>query len=177
MVAKRFNIGEEMTDAFDYCPQIDDVARTLDEASLWYAAQKCVQALEDARVALKQLPIENRSDFAFDWESPWGWIRIRGRRVTTLWTAGTRCSSLILGGNDVYSGEVGASTAERPVGLLLDMGGDDHYTSEVPGQGAGLCGVGMVVDNQGNDRYDARHYAQGGRAVRLGSVGRPGRRR
>ena len=40
-------VSQEMIDAFDYCPEIDDVARALDEASLWYAAQKRVQALDD----------------------------------------------------------------------------------------------------------------------------------
>ena len=75
-VTRRFDLGEEQVDAFDYCPEIDDVARTWDEASLWYAGEKCVQALEDARLSLAEL--ENVEAFAFDWETPWGWIRVRG---------------------------------------------------------------------------------------------------
>ena len=78
VVATRYNVGEEMVDAFDYCPQIDDLARAWDEASMWYAGQKCVQALDYARIALKELELNDVPAFAFDWESPWGWIRIRG---------------------------------------------------------------------------------------------------
>ena len=33
-VARRYNVGEEMVDAFDYCPAIDDVAAAFDEAKL-----------------------------------------------------------------------------------------------------------------------------------------------
>ncbi|MHC4943816.1 MAG: hypothetical protein ACYTG7_12435, partial [Planctomycetota bacterium] len=64
--ARRYDVGEEMIDAYDYAPEIDDVARTFDEASLWYAAQKCVQALDDARVALKALDLAEVPAFAFD---------------------------------------------------------------------------------------------------------------
>ncbi len=160
VVAARYSVGEEMVDAFDYCPQIDDLARTWDEASLWYAGQKCVQALDDARVQLKKLDLKDAPDFAFDWESPWGWIRVRGGGNDRV--DGTDALLIVdLGGDDVYTGGVAASTADRPIGLLLDMAGNDTYTSNVPAQGAGLCGVGLLMDVAGNDRYEARHYAQG----------------
>lgn len=180
-VATRYNIGEEMVDAIDYCPQMDDVAHTLDEASLWYAGQKCVQALDDARVKLKKLrtgsagnlessagnvegsagvPPADIPNFAFDWESPWGWIRIRGGGDDKI--DGTNALLIVdLGGDDSYTGGVAASTADRPIGLLLDMSGDDRYLSDVPAQGAGLCGIGILMDVAGDDRYEARHYAQG----------------
>ena len=160
VVATRYNICEEMIDAFDYCPQMDDVAKSIDEASLWYAGQKCVQALDDARVALKQLELEDVPIFVFDWETPWGWIRIRGGANDQV--DGTDALLIVdLGGNDFYTGGVAASTATRSVGLLLDMGGNDRYTSEQPAQGAGLCGVGVLIDVAGNDSYKAERYAQG----------------
>jgi hypothetical protein len=160
IVSTRYNVGEEMIDAWDYCPQIDDLARTWDEASMWYAGQKCVDALDLARVALKKLDLQDVPDFALDWESPWGWIRIRGGGNDTV--DGTNALLIVdLGGNDTYTGGVAASTAERPIGLLLDMAGDDVYTSDVPAQGAGLCGVGVLIDAAGNDRYEAQRYAQG----------------
>jgi hypothetical protein len=166
-VARRYNVGEEMIDAFDYCPAIDDVARTIDEASLWYAAQKCVQALDEARVALQALDLDPAPDFAFDWESPLGWIRVRGGGADTV--DGTDALLIVdLGGNDTYTGGVAASTADRPVGLLLDLDGDDTYTSEVPAQGAGMTGVGVLLDASGDDVYRARHYAQGAGQFGLG---------
>ncbi len=160
VVARRYNVGEEMVDAFDYCPQIDDLARTWDEASMWYAGQKCVQALDNARIALKALDLKDVPDFVFDWESPWGWIRIRGGGNDVLDGHDTLLI-VDLGGDDLYRGGVAASTADRPIGLLLDMAGNDQYISEQPAQGAGLCGVGVLIDEAGDDTYGARHYAQG----------------
>jgi len=160
IVATRYNVGEEMIDAWDYCPQVDDVARSIDEASLWYAGQKCVQALDEARVALKNLHLQDVPDFSLDFESPWGWIRIRGGGKNVV--DGTDALLIVdLGGNDRYYGGVAASTADRPLGLLLDMGGNDRYESTVPAMGAGLCGVGVLVDADGNDVYGAERYAQG----------------
>jgi len=160
VVARRYNVGEEMIDAFDYCPEIDDVARTLDEASLWYAAQKSVQALDDARVALEGLDLSGAPEITFDWESPLGWIRIRGEGDDTV--DGTDALLIVdLGGNDTYTGGVAASTSDRPLGLLLDVSGDDTYESDLPAQGAGLTGVGILLDAAGDDTYRARHYAQG----------------
>jgi len=160
VVATRFNLLEETVDAFDYCPEVDDVARTLDEASLWYAAQKCVQALDDARVQLKQLALTDVPNFAFDWESPWGWIRIRGGGDDTI-HATDELLIVDLGGNDRYFGPVAASNAHRTIGLLLDLDGDDTYRSHEPAQGAGLCGVGVLIDNAGKDDYEAHRYGQG----------------
>jgi len=159
VAATRYNVGEEMIDAFDFCPQIDDVARTWDEACMWNAGQKCVQALDHARISLKELELEDVPEFAFDWETPWGWIRIRGGGNDAV---DGRDALLIvdLGGDDKYTGAA-ASSATRSIGLLLDMAGDDAYDSEQPAQGAGLCGVGVLIDQAGDDKYKARHYAQG----------------
>jgi hypothetical protein len=158
LVARRFEVGHEQVDAYDYCPQFDDLARTLDQASLWYAAEKCIQALDDARLALAAL--EESTPFAFDWNTPWGWIRIRGGGADQV--DGTGALLIVdLGGDDLYTGGVAASTADRPIGLLLDCGGDDCYESDEPAQGAGLCGIGVLLDATGNDAYRAEHYAQG----------------
>ncbi len=164
-VSRRFNLGEEQVDAFDYCPEVDDVARTWDEASLWYSSQKCVQALDDARLALDGL--EDVRPFVFDWETPWGWIRIRGSGDDVV--DGTGALLIVdLGGNDRYIGAVASSNAHRSIGLLLDCAGDDHYdaggtasASPLPAQGAGLCGIGVLLDGAGRDVYEASRYAQG----------------
>ncbi|MFH1419981.1 MAG: hypothetical protein ABII12_17035 [Planctomycetota bacterium] len=161
IVARRYDVGHEQVDAYDYCPEFDDLARTLDQASLWYAGEKCVQALDDARIALaKSGCLKDVPEFAFDWRSPWGWIRIRGGGDDAVDGA----DSLLvidLGGNDTYTGGVAASTADRPIGLLLDCGGDDRYVSSQPAQGAGMCGIGVLIDAAGDDDYKAEHYAQG----------------
>lgn len=158
VVTRRFDLGEEQVDAFDYCPEIDDVARTWDEASLWYAAQKCVQALDDARLVLGELG--DVAAFSFDWETPWGWIRIRGGGRDVI--DGTDALLIVdLGGNDHYTGPVAASNAHQSIGLLIDLGGDDRYEATGPAQGAGMCGVGILLDHAGDDVYEASRYAQG----------------
>ncbi|HVP10557.1 MAG TPA: hypothetical protein VMV94_05125 [Phycisphaerae bacterium] len=161
VVARRYNVGHEEVDAYDYCPQFDSLAQTLDQASLWYAAEKCVEALEDARIGLAAVEeLKNPPPFAFDWQSPWGWIRIRGGGDDQI--DGTDALLIVdLGGNDHYTGGVAASTSDRLIGLCLDMAGNDRYESDVPAQGAGMCGIGILIDAAGDDEYKAEHYAQG----------------
>jgi hypothetical protein len=166
-VATRYNLGQELIDALDYLPAADDVAQAWDEASLWYAAMKCVEALDRARISLAALDRTTIPSLTFDWRSPWGWIRVRGSGDDRV--DGTDALLIVdLGGNDTYEGGVAASTATRPLGLLLDMDGDDSYSSEVPAQGAGMTGAGILLDAAGNDRYQARHYAQGAGQFGLG---------
>lgn len=160
VVATRYDVGEEMIDAFDYCPQIDDLARAWDEASLWYAGQKCVDALDLARAELRMLDLSGAPAFAFDWESPWGWIRVRGAGSDVV--SGDDALLVVdLGGDDVYQGGVAASSATRPIGLLLDLAGNDQYLADGPAQGAGLCGIGVLIDERGDDTYAGQRYAQG----------------
>jgi hypothetical protein len=167
VVAKRYNLGEELIDALDYCPEVDDVAGTWDEASLWYGAMKCVSALDLARQSLRDLELGRVPNLAFDWRTPWGWLRIRGGGRDEV--DGHDALLIVdLGGDDTYTGGVAASTATRPLGLLLDLGGNDTYRSDVPAQGAGLAGAGILLDVAGDDRYEAHHYAQGAGQFGLG---------
>jgi len=159
-VATRYDVGLEMIDAYDYIPEIDDMAADIDEASLWYAGQKCVQAIELARIELTKLKLNDIPDFVFDWETPWGWIRIRGKGKHNV-NGDDALLIVDLGGNDNYIGGVAASTSTHLINLVLDMQGDDTYKSDKPSQGAGLCGVGVLIDAKGNDTYTAEHNSQG----------------
>ena len=48
------------------------------------------------------------------------------------------------------------------VGILLDGGGDDHYSAGVFAQGAGYWyGTGLLLDAAGNDSYQGVWYVQG----------------
>ncbi len=157
-VARRFNFGEEQVDALDYCPEVDDVTRTWDEASLWYAGEKIVQAVDDARMALAE--IQDVPAFVFDWETPWGWVRIRGTGNDEV--DGAAALLIVdLGGDDRYSGAVAASNEHQTISVLLDCGGSDHYEARGPAQGAGVCGIGLLLDVNGDDTYVADRYAQG----------------
>ena len=166
-VARKMDLGEGQVDAIDYEPAFDDTARTWDEAGLWYAGLKCVQALDEARLRLREHG-PGVPTFAFDWETPYGWIRIRGggRDVidaTDAWLI------VDLGGDDRYWGPAGASSADRPIGLLLDMGGNDDYTAVGPSQGAGICGIGVLLDASGDDAYESGRLAQGAGQFGMGA--------
>ena len=75
------------------------------------------------------------------------------------------CALLIdLGGDDLYYGAVGASSATLPVSVAIDLAGNDAYIDEHegrPSQGAGVLGIGMLIDLEGNDSYSAKTFSQG----------------
>ncbi len=69
-----------------------------------------------------------------------------------------------LGGNDRYYRRAGAGHGlSQPVGVCLDLGGDDLYQATEPfSQGSAFMGVGLLVDRGGNDRYTSlAPFAQG----------------
>ncbi len=158
VVGNRMNIGEEQTDALEYCPQIDDMALMFDEASMWYAGLKAAQALDDARQDLQALAVE--ADFSFTWRAPQGLVVVRGSGDDVL-DEDEAWLIVDLGGDDEYRGGVASAHPLRSLGCLLDMAGNDLYHTEQVGQGAGMCGVGMLLDVAGDDTYHAATHAQG----------------
>jgi hypothetical protein len=154
---RRLDLGAESVDALEYPAACDDVALAWDEASLWYAAGKCVQALDTARRALAGV---EAVEAAFDWETPWGWVRVRGKGDDAI-DARDALLLVDLGGNDAYAGGAGANAAGRLLSLCLDLQGDDTYRAERAAQGVGLGGVGVLLDAAGRDDYRAEQYAQG----------------
>jgi hypothetical protein len=159
-VAARLDLNVEMTDAIDYEPAFDDLARLWDEASLWYASVKVVEALDRARSALEEVRDgvglgEDFDAFRFDHASPLGRIVILGTGDDEL-DVGHEGAWLVvdLGGEDRYRGRVAASRPERSIGALLDLGGDDWYQADQAAQGAGVAGIGVLVDAGGSDVYE-----------------------
>jgi len=174
-VAKRLDFGAEEVDALDYEPAVDDVAKTWDEASLWYAAMKTVQALDDARIALTPLVaahVEELKQFRLDHETPWGRIVVTGTGDDVV-NFGDDGALLVvdLGGNDRWFGAVAGSNATRVLGAMLDLSGDDEYAGEDRSQGAGVCGVGVLLDCAGNDQYHTHgSLAQGAGQFGFGAL-------
>lgn len=174
-VSRRLDLGAEEVDAIDYEPAVDDVARTWDEASLWYASMKTVQALDDARIALTPLAAahahELKDHVLIDHETPWGRIYISGTGNDTCVHEFPQTPFLVvdLGGDGGWEGRVGASDGVQTLGAMLDLGGNDRYITAIGGggtgvrgagevlvaggAGSGICGVGVVVDASGNDFY------------------------
>jgi hypothetical protein len=150
-----------------YFPEIDRIARLLDEASLYYAAQKTVQAVEIASRAFQTIMDSSNLDVRtlhVEFLTPMGGVIVSGTGNDQH--VPHDCAVLIdLGGNDTYEGPVGStSSLSVPVSIAIDIRGDDVYRSAsltTPSQGAGILGVGVLLDCAGNDRYEAGVYAQG----------------
>lgn len=156
-VHRRLDLGIEETDALEYEPAIDDAARAWDEASLWYAGLKVVEALDVARAGLAAIAATGREalrDVRVDVETPRGRVVVLGSGDDVL-DVGTEGAFLVvdLGGNDRYVGSVAASGPTRAVGAMLELGGDDAYEAKDRAMGAGSVGVAVLVDVAGNDAY------------------------
>ncbi len=176
-VAQRLDLGAEEVDAIDYEPAVDDVARNWDEASLWYAGLKTIEALDVARQALEPLLAQpGRADelagFRLDHETPWGRILITGTGDDAV-DVGDAGAFLIvdLGGNDRWEGRIASSDPTRTIGAMLDMGGNDQHRGTDRTQGSGVCGIGVLLDAAGVDPYLAvGSLSQGAGQFGLGAL-------
>ena len=175
-VASRLDLGAEETDALDYEPAIDDAARDWDEASLWYAGLKTVEALDQARLALADIRAGRTESFAGDLaglrievETPAGRVIVDGSGDSRIEVPATGAFLVVdLGGDDRYSGPAGASAPGNPVGAVLDMGGDDEYAGRDASLGAGVTGIGALLDVGGDDVYRAGTLGEGAGHFGLG---------
>ncbi|MFZ5570643.1 MAG: PDZ domain-containing protein [Thermodesulfobacteriota bacterium] len=73
------------------------------------------------------------------------------------------------GGDDFYAAAIGSGTPDQPVGLIVDLEGNDRYSSADDfSQGTGLLGVGLLADLGGDDRYTGARFAQGTAMMGIG---------
>lgn len=105
----------------------------------------------------------------YEEETPLGWIVIQGagRTWRNLPTdpAQYRHDLIVidLGGDDFYSTRAGGGfSQEFPVGVLIDFDGNDAYESTLHySQGSGSMGCGLLIDAAGDDSYIGTQWAQG----------------
>jgi len=163
-----------------------EIALKLDMPKLLNAAAEVAVAIDLA--TLKKLHEDggtfeqyfSGADFPDEWEvqeegnlttliTPAGNILIGGDKSNTY----LEDVALILdfGGNDKYFNHAGGSTRINPYSVVIDLSGDDIYsTAEDFAQGAGFLGGGYLIDLEGNDRYTANNYAQGAAAFGIGML-------
>ncbi len=184
------NLGETQGDGNGFFPELEDAWRQIDFHSLCYGAFKAADALERARLELRAAlddpaarrvkpegkpgPTQGTSleDLGFRWDSPFGRILFTG---TGSGSYECRSPFLVvdLGGDDRWTGRVGANAPDRSLSLFLDLGGNDRYENpdeRIPSQGAGILGVGLLLDAEGDDTYKSRGPAQGIGQCGLGSL-------
>lgn len=78
---------------------------------------------------------------------------------------------LDLGGNDRYLNRAGGSSLQNPFAVVIDFSGDDLYSWKGNhAQGAGVLGGGFLIDLEGNDRYSSRDYSQGAGVFGVGML-------
>ena len=115
--------------------------------------------LKQLTTLAKQQPI---LDTEYDWisgslvwaeETEHGWIIIGGPDDNSYRLDRPVAVLIDIGGNDTYRGMVAANDLEIGVSLVVDVGGDDTYTSHTFGMATGRLGVGMLVDCDGNDTW------------------------
>lgn len=161
------NLAETMGDGQIYYPQIDGIAKQLDEHSLYYACMKTAQAGETCYKDLKKyLESDNDklSDIAFEFDCIYGLVVVHGtgKDITDYRDAAILID---LGGNDQHRGNIGATTSlDIPISVAIDMSGDDRYENNdenLLSQGAAILGAGVLIDGDGKDEYKAIKMAQG----------------
>jgi hypothetical protein len=164
--ATRRDMTATQFDGMEYYPELDDIARTLDEDALITSSRMTVDAaarLEAALVAWAKGTDADPRTQAFDVVTPAGRIVVAGagddahdeRDVLLL---------VDLGGRDRYTGTAGAGSITQPVSVLVDLRGDDAYAASDPRaavQGAGVLGTGVLIDAAGGDRYASVGSSQG----------------
>lgn len=161
------NMAETMGDGQIYYPQIDDVAKKLDEHSLYYACMKTAQAAETCYKELKKYlksTNDKLSDITFEFDCVYGMVVIRGTGKDK--TGYLDAAILIdLGGNDQHNGNVGATPSVNiPISVAIDMSGNDsyeNYDENLLSQGSAILGAGILIDGNGKDEYKAVKMAQG----------------
>ena len=65
-------------------------------------------------------------------------------------------------GNDTYtSGHISQGTGVIGTGIQVDLGGNDYYSARSMSQGSAGYGVGILIDGSGDDRYESGFISQG----------------
>ena len=87
------------------------------------AAAALVQALTE----VDWTPFADQRDVDWRWDTPWGPVVVTGGEDHTHRFEVAPLLLVDLGGNDTYLGREGSTGEERPVAVVVDLGGRDHH--------------------------------------------------
>lgn len=174
-------LSEGTPDGSRYFPAIDDVARLIDEHSLWYGCLKAVQATQDARRELRAIPApaDGWPEFEFRLASPWGTVLFDHRASGDLQVDDPFLIVRVASGG-ALRGVVAATARRRPlsVALLLDSaqsvgcGADDDLrqcSSSALATGILGCGILYSAGDQ-STVYRTRDWGMGAGLFGLGAL-------
>jgi len=153
-------LEESQCDAHTFDQIVYDAALAFDGSSAAWGATLLAQAVEKEFPTLRK---HAGGMHSFNIPTPLGRLVLSGGGNDVHYAQD--CALLIdLGGDDVYYGAVGASGPSLPVSVAIDVAGNDRYLNEhvnLPSQGAGVLGIGILIDLDGNDTYTSRTFSQG----------------
>jgi len=110
-------------------------------------------ALIELQEWLKTSDLANLDFDRMEFDTAIGKVMIDGKGDSEI--NGSFALVVDLGGNDHYTGITAVpSSLDNPISTVVDLGGSDRYeTSEPGGLACGLFGLGMIFDLAGDDSY------------------------
>jgi len=163
------NVGHTLNDR-GTGRRLCDLMEKMNRAA-WIAAAEALVPLTDPKLleALKQYPeagdvrvegVTGRVVAKID--TPAGAIVIGGKRPCTYDLDAMRDVAAVVSLGSGNTFHEGTTSLDRPVLVLLGLGGNNVYRASRPGvQGGAVLGVSMLVNLAGNNVYEARDVAQG----------------
>ncbi|MFQ5745413.1 MAG: hypothetical protein ACE5HV_17810, partial [Acidobacteriota bacterium] len=171
---------EGTPDGSRYFPSIDDVARLIDEQSLWYGCLKALQATQDARRALGDAPVPAGGwpEFAFSLRSPWGTVSFD--RSSQVRQVDDPFLIVRFASSGALRAPAGATGRRRPLSVALLLDGtpalgcaenQDLAECHAAGLATGVLGCGIVYAAGAHPTvYRTREWGLGAGLFGLGAL-------
>ncbi len=166
---------EDQEDHNGLTPVQRRLLRDVDMPVLMSGGLDLLLAVQQVRLKLKDLTAHDQ----FEWDTPLGRVIVRGGETNDLYP-GDKPYLLIVdgGGDDTYLGGGASFDLDHPIGVLIDLKGNDKYLGkagltaiagqsergspkQAPSFGAGVFGYGILLDAAGDDVYRSFRQTQG----------------
>jgi len=157
------------TEEGELTPEFYDFIHHIDYRYLYTGAEDLALAVDLVADTLKKISFGGEFEFVFS--TPLGKIVLNDAR-DNFYEDKDYFIIIDLGGDDLYKSGAASWDYQHPISILIDLGGDDTYESidGLPSFGAGLFGYGFLVDLKGNDRYTTRDLSLGCGLFGVGGV-------
>jgi len=150
--------------------EIERFIDLIDFKYLFTPCQDVAMAVDFAADSLAGL--EFMVGFDFEWDTPLGSIVLRGGRDHDYGPA-DYLLIIDTGGNDTYAGVAATRSPENWISILIDVAGNDTYGNddlEDPALGSGIFGYAYLVDLEGDDTYTSGNVSQGAGLFGVGAL-------